>query len=168
MKIRMIAALFALIAGLGLSATAGEGNHRIGAGVNYWTSIDDVEIDDIDEDGLAYVIGYQYDAGLLGFGVDFEMLPDRFGEDSYAPQAYLTLGGAIYAGAGIGIVSTDGEWADDPFFSLRAGLDLEILPSIHLDIFGQYRFESEQDLEDETTDIDTDTIYLGAALRIGL
>jgi hypothetical protein len=144
------------------------GNHRIGIGVNYWEALDDIEIDDIDKEGLGYLVSYQYKPSLLGLGVDLEMLPDRFGSDAYAPQAYLLFGGLIYAGAGAGILYTDSEFADDPFFSLRAGLDLSLLPRLSLDIYGQYRFESQQDLEDEETRIDTDTIYLGVAVRLRL
>lgn len=168
MKKRILMTILAALAATGLSAGAFDTGHRIGGGVNYWTALDDVDVDDIDDDGFGYVLSYQYRGDLLGVGVDVEMLPDRFGEDSYAPQAYLLLGRTIYAGAGIGIVNTDDEWADDPFFSFRAGLSLEVLPHVNLDVYGQYRFESDEELEDEATDIDTDTIYLGAALRITL
>lgn len=149
-------------------AFAQDGAHRIGGGVNYWVSVDDVEVDDVDEDGFSYLATYQYKPGVLGLGADVELLPDRFGEDTYAGQAYLILGEGIYAGAGIGIVYADSEFADDPFFSFRAGLNLELLPGLLVDVYGQYRFESEEDLDDSATDIDTDTIYLGAALRLKL
>jgi hypothetical protein len=168
MKMRMIVALMAALAVTGLSARAFESGHRLGVGVNYWTALDDVDVHDIDENGFGYVFSYQYRGELLGIGIDHEILPDRFGEDSYAPQVYLLLGRTVYAGAGIGCVYADGDWADEPFFSFRAGLDLEVLPSVHLDVYGQYRFESKQDLKDETKDIDTDTVFLGAALRLVL
>jgi hypothetical protein len=145
-----------------------EGSHRLGAGVNYWTAISDINIDNIDDNGFSYVFSYQYKGEWLGVGVDGEILPNRFGQDSYAPQVYMLLGKAIYGGAGIGWIYSNDEFMDDPFFSFRVGLDLEVLPHIHLDIYGQYRFESTQDLENQTTDIDTDTVFLGAAVRIAL
>jgi hypothetical protein len=144
------------------------GANRFGLGVNYWTAVSDIDVDNIDNNGFSYVFSYQYKPEWLGLGVDAEMLPDRFGQDSWAPQAYLLLGKAIYGGAGVGWLYSDGDFANDPFFSFRVGLDLEVLPHIHLDVYGQYRFESTQDLEDEDTEIDTDTIFLGAAVRIAL
>lgn len=171
MKIRMIAAVCAVLVGAGISARAEvETPHRLGGGVNYWTALDDIDVHDIDDDGFGYVLSYQYKPELLGIGVDVEMLPDRFGEDSFAPQAYLLVGGVIYAGAGIGIIYADEDFAEDPFYSFRAGLDLEVVPQLHLDIYGQYRFESGEDIaaDDSEKNIDTDTIFLGAALRLEL
>jgi hypothetical protein len=141
--------------------------HRIGGGANYWVALDDIEIDDIDDNGLSYFGSYQYRKGFVGIDLQIEVLPDFYGEDAYMPQAYVLLGGTIYAAAGVGIVNYDGEWADDPFYALKAGLDLALLPGLHLDIFGNYRFGGERDLDDAIDDIDTDTIFLGAAIRFG-
>lgn len=139
--------------------------HRFGVGANYWRTLDDIDFGDIDRDGFGYFLSYQYKPTLFGLGVDLEMLPDRFGSDAYAPQGYVLFGDVIYAGAGVGIVYTDDGFADDPFYSLRAGLDIPILPQFRLDIYGQYRFESRHDLRDEDSRIDTDTVFLGAAGR---
>ncbi|NCA82402.1 MAG: hypothetical protein EOM72_06605 [Opitutae bacterium] len=145
---------------------AGDNAHRIGVGANYWMALDDLD-EDFDDNGLSYLASYQYWPTLIGLQADVEFLPDMFGEDAIAPAAYLLLGKAIYAAAGVGIVNQDGEWADDPFFALKVGLDLEVLPSLYLDISGSYRFNSEVDLEDAFDAIDTDTVFLGAAVRIG-
>ena len=96
------------------------------------------------------------------------LLPDRFGETAFAPEAYLLFGGTIYGGAGIGIQNLDGEFADEPFFALRAGLNLELLPSTYVDISANYRFNDSAQLENSRTDIDTDTVFLGAAVRVAL
>jgi opacity protein-like surface antigen len=146
-------------------AHAASGNHRIGVGANYWVALDDLD-SDIDDDGFSYLVTYQFRAGLLGLQLDAEILPDRFGEDAYAPAAYLVLGGAIYAAAGAGIINQDDEWADDPFYAFKVGLDMELAPNVFLDIAGSYRFDSETDLDDAVDDIDTDTVFLGAALRM--
>lgn len=157
------------VAFIGLSAAqAGDSVHRIGAGANYWTVLDDIDVDDVDEDGFSYFASYQFRPTLIGLQADLEFLPDRFGEDAIAPAAYLILGKAIYAAAGAGILNLDGEWADDPFFALKAGLDLEVLPHIFLDISASYRFDPETKLEDAVDNIDTDTVFLGAAVRLGL
>lgn len=151
---------------IGVSMVHAQDDHRLGGGVYYYVTIDDLD-SDIDEDGLSYVLSYQYRPTLLGIQLDAELLPDRFGEDAYAPAAYLVFGSALYASAGVGIVNTDGDWADDPFFALKAGLDLEVLPSVYLDISASYRFDSDTDLDDAVDDIDTDTVFLGAAVRLG-
>lgn len=54
----------------------------------------------------------------------------------------------------------------DPFFGLRAGFDIHLLPYIFLDINANYRFEDWDDISDVDEDISTDTITLGAAVRI--
>ena len=99
---------------------AQNGGHRFGVGANYWVAIDDVEVDDIDDNGLSYLLTYQYRPSLIGFQLDVEMLPDLLGEDAFAPAAYVVVGGGLYAAAGVGIVNYDGDWADDPFFALKA------------------------------------------------
>ena len=148
------------------SAPAADQAHRIGGGVNYWVALDDLD-SDFDEEGLSYLATYQYRPTLVGFQADVEFLPDLFGEDAIAPAAYLLVGSAIYAAAGAGILNVDGEWADEPFFALKAGLDLELLPSIYLDISASYRFNYGIDLDDAVDEIDTDTVFLGAGLRLG-
>ncbi len=149
------------------SLHAADQTHRIGAGANYWVALDDIDIDDVDESGLSYFASYQFRPSLIGFQADVEFLPDMFGEDAIAPAAYLLVGSALYAAAGVGIINFDGEWADDPFFAFKAGLDLELLPSIYLDVSACYRFNSQYDFDDAIHAIDTDTVFLGAALRLG-
>lgn len=166
-SLKWLACVVLLSAGTDL-ARAEEGAHRIGGGVNYWVAIDDIDTDNVDDNGFSYLASYQYRPGLLGLEVDAEFMPDRFGKDAWAPEAYLLLGKAVYAGAGIGIVNSGSDFADEPFFALKAGLDLELLPRVHLDIAANYRFNDQSDIENSTTDIDTDTIFLGAALRLAL
>ena len=149
------------------SAQAADSVHRIGAGANYWSCIDDIDVDEVNEDGFSYFASYQFRAAWIGLEANVEFLPDMFGEDAIAPVGYLLVGKAIYAAAGVGIVHFDGEWAEEPFYALRAGLDLEVLPSIFLDISASYRFNSETELENAIDDIDTDTVFLGAAVRLG-
>jgi len=143
-----------------------DGPHRFGGGVNYWVALKDIKVDDIDDKGFSHLVTYQYRGSLWGLGLDAEMLPDRFGRDAYAGQAYLIVGSGLYGAAGVGIVRTGGDFADDPFFVFRAGIDLELLPSLRLDINAQYRFNETADLKDDDRDIDTNTLFLGAALRL--
>lgn len=167
-RIFQVLLFFAVIAMTANVAIADE--HRLGGGANYWVALDDIEIgeDEFDDDGLGFFASYQYWPGLFGMEIDVEFLPDRFGESAISPQAYLLIGKGIYAGAGIGTTYTDGDFADEPFFALKAGINLELLPGLFLDIYGNYRFNDSADFDDEDTDIDTDTIFLGSALRIAL
>lgn len=144
--------------------------HRIGIAANYWVALEDIEVNDkkIDDDGLSLIASYQYWPGIFGIEVDLEFLPDRFGDSAISPQAYLLIGKSIYGGIGIGMTYSDSEFSDEPFFALRAGLNLELLPGIYADIYGNYRFNDSAALDNEQTDIDTDTIFLGAALRLAL
>lgn len=151
------------------SHAAFAGDHRIGGGANYWVALDDIDTDkDVDDDGFSFYGSYQYWMSMIGLELDVEFLPDRFGDSAIAPQAYALVGKAIYGGIGIGTVYANDEFSDEPFFALRAGLNLEVLPGIFADIYANYRFNDKADLDDEDRDIDTDTIFLGAAVRIAL
>ena len=164
--------LLMMLLALGLvlfTADLQAGEHRIGGGANYWVAVDDLDDEGVDDDdGFSYLVSYQHWWDFLGIEVDMELLPDRFGETAYAPEAYILVGSTIYAGAGMGLIRTDGEFADDPFYAFRIGLNLGLLPSVFVDISANYRFNDSVQLEDDDTDIDTDTVFLGAALRFAL
>lgn len=164
MKRSLLIMIIALLAYGSGNAWAAE--HRIGAGVTYWTALDDIDVADINDDGFSYLVSYQYWLGLIGFEADLELLPDRFGETAIAPQAFILVGRGIYGGAGIGIENRDGDFADEPFFAFRAGVNLELLPGIYGDVYGTYRFNDSADLDQSDTDVDTDTIFLGAMVRV--
>lgn len=146
---------------------------NVGGGIHYWRTIKDVsnEYDDLDRDGLAYMASLQLQpAALIRIEGDLEIFPDGFGGSSkttYAPQGYLVVGSGIFAALGIGINYHDG-WADKPFYALRAGLDLELLPNVLVEINANYIFMEWEDIHDAGDDIDTDTITLGAMVRVRL
>lgn len=149
----------------------GETQHRIGGGVNYLRTVGDIEDDDdFDENALSFIASWQcHTAGLLAFELAGEYVPDFGGSDEalIQPQAYLLVGGAIYAGVGIGIGYIDGDWQDEPFYALRAGLDLEVAPGVFLDINANYRFQDSEVL-DSLDDEDLDAVMLGAQIRIAI
>lgn len=140
-------------------------DQRFGGGVNYWTTVDDLKTKEADDNGFSYLLSYQYRKGIIGFELDGEYWPNRFGKSTVAPEAYFLLGQTIYAGIGIGITYSSSELADQPFYALKAGLDLEVLPGIFVDVSANYRFNEREELKNSSTDIDTDTVFLGAALR---
>ena len=146
-----------------------EGNHRLGAGLHYWYALEDIDKDNVDDKGYALQFSYQYvTTSLLKIEADLDVLQEEYaGSDStvFSPQAFLLLGKAVYAGAGVGINYSDGSFAESPFFALRAGVELEVLPALYVDISANYRFET-WDFDAIKEDIDTDTITLGAQVRI--
>ncbi|MGE9291241.1 MAG: hypothetical protein ACQKBT_09640 [Puniceicoccales bacterium] len=147
--------------------TQNKGNHRIGVGANYWVSLSDIDVDDVDDNGFSYLVTYQYWKNLVGVELNVEFLPDRFGESAWAPEAYILFGEGIYVAAGIGWINEDGDWQDKPFYALRMGFDFELFAGFYLDLSANYRFNDTADLKDSDTEIDTDTIFLGASLRYG-
>lgn len=154
---------------LALTVTISRAEHDFGAGINYWKVVDDIDVRDVDDSGFSYFVNYRRSLGtLLRIEVGLERLPDRFGESAYAPQGYLVLGRSIYAAAGVGGIYTDGSFADDPFYAIKAGVALPLPFWLKLDLAAQYRFNDFADLKDEDRKIGTDTVFLGAALRLVL
>ncbi|MBN1268246.1 MAG: hypothetical protein JXB04_01545 [Kiritimatiellae bacterium] len=145
---------------------------RIGAGAHYWTALEDVDADDIEDDGLSYLASVQFfPDSLLKLQADLEIFPDGFAgqtETTYAPQAFALVGYGIYGGLGVGINYADGDFADDPFYTVRVGINLELLPFLHLDVNANYQFVEWEKIETLDEDVDTDTITLGAAVRLDL
>ncbi len=141
--------------------------HRLGGGINYWYSIDELKGDDFkfDDTGFGIIGSYQYWGGLIGIEADIELLPDRFGENALSPQAYFLVGGGLYAGIGVGTTYIDGNFSNEPFYALRAGYCMELLPNIYADIYTTYRFNDNAKLDDIKDDIDTDSLFLGATVR---
>lgn len=164
----LILATIAALPGLHLlrAQESGDSVHRIGGGVNYWVSLKDIDVDNVDDNGFSYLVSYQYRPGLIGLELAGEYFPDRFGEDAWAPEAYVIVGEGLYGAAGIGIINTDGSFEDEPFFAFRVGFDVELLANLRLDLAANYRFNDTADLKDENTKIDTDTVFLGAQLRL--
>ena len=149
------------------SASAQEqGNHRIGGGAHYWTTIDKITDEKFDRNGLSWLASYQYVYNLLKLELGAEIFPNGYygsKEVTVTPQAFVGIGGMIYAAAGIGTACASDldNTFSDPFYILRAGLDLELLPGLRLDVNGNYYFTK----WDNVSDINTDTITLGAQAR---
>lgn len=166
-------ALAGLLLAFGLTtlcaAPAQAVEHRIGGGVHYWRTLDEIgdEFGDIDEDGLSALLSYQLaPGGLIKLQVDAEYFEKGFGgaeDDAISPQVYVLLGGTVYAGVGAGIIYSDNfdDGESDIFYAARLGLDMTLLPRLHLDVNANYRTTDWDELEEA----DTDTITLGAVVR---
>ncbi|MBI3987615.1 MAG: outer membrane beta-barrel protein [Lentisphaerae bacterium] len=151
---------------LAMSVQAGEA-HRLGAGGHYWTTVDNLEAENIDRHGFSWMGSYQYWPSWVGAELDVEWFPDGYAgadKDVYEPQAYVLVGRTLYGAVGIGGYYSDDTWGDNPFYALRAGLNIELLASLYLDLNANYRFEDWSNLN--SSDIDSDTITLGVVARI--
>ena len=173
MKRSLIALLVASAGFLWMASTVRaqeqERNNQLGVGVHYWTTVKNIDVNAIDRNGFSYLAMYQYHYGWVGIEADLEWFQKGFGgasQDVYQPQAYLILGKVVYAAAGIGGYYTDGKLTDNPFYAFRVGLDIPVLPILHLDINANYRFENWDDLSTDGKSVDTDTVTLGAAARL--
>jgi opacity protein-like surface antigen len=146
--------------------------HSIGLGANYWKTLQNVEVadvTDIDESALSWLASYQYiPEGIFKFEIDLEHYP-KLGADReafWSPEIFALVGGTLYGGVGAGWYYDGKAFVNSPFFMLRAGIDFAILPFLSLDINANYRFNNWD--KNVTDDIDTDTVRLGATVRLSL
>lgn len=168
---RGLAVLALAAAALG-TAPAAAGEHRLGGGLHYFQTIDDIELDDlgaIEDEGNSLVASYQYlPGGLLRFEIDLEYYEDGYGgslDEAWAPQVYALLGRVIYGGVGVGVTQSDSflsgdDWSE-PWYAAKVGLDLLLLPRFHLDIHANYRANAFEELDEA----ESDAITLGVIGR---
>jgi hypothetical protein len=159
--------LLTIFAALAVPAAA---DHRIGAGIHHWQTVDDLAdegFEGIDDKGTSGIVSYQYmPEGIFSLELDLEYFADGFAgstEKAFSPQAYLLVGHGLYAGAGVGVTQSDGE-TSDMFYAAKVGFDISIIPRLSLDVNANYRFD-DWSLIDE---VKTDTVTLGALLRLRL
>ncbi len=168
---RFLAALVGLLVCLPASARAAE--HTLGGGVRFFETADDVNIGDlgsIEDSGNSLVLAYGVNpAGLFRFEFDLEYIEDGYLPETgevISPKALVLLGGTLYGGAGVAIDFypdnlASSEDASDPYFIGRLGLDLLLLPRIHLDINANY----ETDKFGSVFGADSDSITFGALVH---
>lgn len=152
----IVAGLVLVAATIGQRAVADP--HRLGAGVHYNASVKSYG-DGFDSSGLSYLVSYQLvPASFFKLEANLEVLPSSLtgSETTYVPQVYALLGSIIYGGLGIGVPYSDGEFAKDPVYNIRAGLDIPI-SKIHIDINANYGFTD----FDQLSDFDSDNITIG-------
>ena len=107
---------------------------------------------------------------FFDIGLEVEQSPDNFvflDKHLYLPSAYAILGNGIYGGIGLGTYYYDGDFYGDVWYALRAGFKVPILAnSLVLDVNVNYRVENWDDIKDAGEHVDTDTLMIGAALRL--
>lgn len=164
--------LLILIAGLGGGSATFAADHRLGLGLHYWQSLDDLAKDfpGVEDSGVSWIGSYQVDpVGPLKFLVDLEFFPDGFGgsrEGAWSPQAYVLVGGKFYGGVGIGttFASSFENNRSEAFYIGRVGFDFTLLPRVRIDVNLSYRADAFNELED----FESDALTLGAVVRFNL
>ena len=142
---------------------------RFGGGVHYLKALGDIKDDDeLDENAFGFLASYQTNFLMLKVEGDVEWILDYAGTGNalIQPQAYALLGNFIYGGVGIGTGYFDGEWMNEPFYALRAGLDFS-LGGMDLDAYALYRFQN-TDVFEHLEDVDLNSLTFGAQIRFQL
>jgi len=158
--------ILAFLIGLMLPAPV-SAQTRIGGGIHYLRTLGDIKnSDQFDENALGFMASIVTGSALRLEG-DLEIIPDfgGTGKVMLQPQAYAMLGQLIYGGVGIGIGHFNGDWQSNPFYALRAGVNLP-LGGMAIDLFASYRFQKDKNLS-EFGDDDLNSITFGALLRFG-
>jgi hypothetical protein len=161
---------------MGSTLMAGTANARgsLGAGLHYLRNLGDITdngVNDLSQDSFGLIGSYQLDMRMLKIEGNVEYIFDYVGtgNEMWEPSVYGLLGlGALplYAGAGIGIGYTNDEWMQNPFYALRAGVNIP-LSKIGLDFYATYRFQSDTDLKNLTGE-DLDSLTFAGVVRFGM
>lgn len=167
---RILATLFSLVIVAGVSAPAAAA--QLGVGLHYLRTIDDLgDIEGASQDDFSLFGTVTVPVAMLRVEGAVEWTPDYLGSDEhlFQPAAYGLLPlGLLYGGVGIGVgyLTGDGNgWASNPFYALRAGVDLE-LGGLALDAFASYRFQSAS-FVDGASNFDLDALTLAAQIKFG-
>ncbi len=150
------------------AAPPAEAGARFGGGIHYLNTLGDIKDNsEFDENSIGIMGSLLFTSQLLKLEAIAEYIPDYAGLDEalILPQGYALLGDFIYGGVGIGTGYFDGEWMEDPFYALRAGVDF-YLGGLDLDVFATYRFMTWNELEGLEED-DANSITFGALIRFG-
>lgn len=167
----LIAALsLSLIVVVGTAAPAAAA--QFGVGLNYLHTLEDLgDVDstnDFSQDDFSIFGSVTVPVALVRIEGDLEWVPGYLGGDSdlWQPQVYAFLPlGLLYGGIGMGIGHLDGNWASNPFYALRAGIEFG-LGGLAADAFLTYRLQS-ANFGEASENLDLDALILGAQVKFG-
>jgi hypothetical protein len=161
---------FVIVAAMAVPVSAAQ----FGAGLHYLRTLDDNNFENPSQDDFSIFGTITIPVLLVQVEGNLEWVPDYFGENLIQPAVYGKLPlGPIYGSVGIGIGYLTGEddegssygWATNPFYALRAGIDLG-LGGLAIDAFAAYRFQSAS-FGDALTDVNLDALTLAAQIKFG-
>ena len=163
--------VLAVVIGMVTVCGTAQAGSSIGGGIHYLRTLGDITDDgaiDLNQDSFSLLASIKSNMGLITLDGQVEYVFDYLGTDEamWVPSAWALVGSTFYGGAGIGIGHTDGEWQTNPFYALRAGVEIP-LGGMALDGYASYQFQSGAELEDLTGE-DLDSLTFAALLRFGL
>jgi len=139
----------------------------LGAGLHYLHNLGDIDANgtDLSKESFGLIGSFQYGLAMMTLEAQAEYIFDYAGSDEsmFIPSGWALLGGMVYGGAGMGIGHIDGEWQSDPFYALRAGVNLPLM-AFKLDVYGTYNFWNNDDIKDATGE-DLDSVTFAAVLH---
>jgi hypothetical protein len=138
---------------------------QFGAGIHYMKTVGGMQdAPGWESDAANFLLAGKRPLGPITLELDSEWSLDFGGTDKtlWMPQAFGLIGGMIYAGAGIGSGYIDGEWFDNPFYTLRVGVILP-LKVTRLDVNANYYF-IDSSAFDSISSEDLDSVTFGAVL----
>jgi len=158
-----------LFAALSMAAGATiAGASEFGGGIHYLRNLGEIDKDqtlDLNRNSVGIIASLKKPLAMLSLDLQAEYISNYAGTDNsmWIPSAWALFGNFLYGGAGIGIGHIDGDWQSDPFYALRAGVNMP-LGTMHLDVYGTYQFWNDDDLKNLTGE-DLDSVTLAAVLR---
>lgn len=160
-----------IVAALTLSGIGTAHAAWLGGGIHYLRTLGDITDDgniDLNQNSVSLLASGLTDMGPLKVEGQVEYVFDYVGtgNEMWVPSAWVLAGGMIYGGAGIGIGYTNNEWQTNPFYALRAGVNVP-LGAMALDGYATYAFQSDADLKNLTGE-DLDSLTFAALLRFKL
>ena len=169
-RVSGISTLVAIALLVSIVGTA-QAERSLGLGVHYLRNLGDITDDgavDLNQNSASLIGSIKSDLGPLKLDGQVEYIFDYIGtgDEMWQPSLWLLLGGFIYGGGGMGIGYTNNEWQNNPFYALRAGVNLP-LGGLALDGYGTYQFQSDSELENLTGE-DLDSVTFAAILRFRL
>jgi hypothetical protein len=139
----------------------------LGAGLHYLHNLGDIDANgtDLSKESFGLIGSYKFGMAMMTLEAQGEYIFNYAGSDEamFIPSGWALLGSMVYAGAGMGIGHIDGEWQSDPFYALRAGVNLPLM-AFKLDLYGTYNFWSNEDIKNATGD-DLDSVTFAAVLH---
>jgi hypothetical protein len=138
---------------------------KLGAGVHYMKTVGDIkDAEGFDSNALNLLIAARVNLGLIKIEGDSEWAFDYGGSSKtlWIPQAFALVGNLIYGGVGIGTGYIDGEWFDNPVYTLRVGANIP-LAVVSVDVNANYQFMDSSAFEGIDTE-DLDSVTFGAVV----
>ncbi|MBW7908062.1 MAG: hypothetical protein H3C50_03965 [Kiritimatiellae bacterium] len=154
---------------MGLALTSVRAESTLGLGLRGFRAVDSLP-HQFQRSGLGGYVNWRSQwTDLVSGQLELALYEDGFAgttEEALAPQAFLLLGRGLYAGAGVGVLFADGDFADSPFLTLRAGYQVALAEWISLDLNVSYEFGEWKGVNVFDPSVESDTVAIGAGVRI--